>query len=640
MQRPTALRLALLFAVARADIFDETLCRSIYVTVFDDGSPPPETYVLSSSTTQNAQARTSTQILAPPMLLSSLKLGALIGTSTILAVLPASSPLLPFSMIYNPSTTVSVQDVLSSSFADPGLMPAHLASSPDYIASEATTTPAISFQTTPGQEAQSLPIPSTGTNTGFALHSSSIPEDSTRDASTFETLILLSSSPGELSTIFNIQYLSSLKGQASAFVSTASPEVSLVPSSTQTSSSFAASSSAAISPPTFPECGSFVVAEGALGTNSPPFTAQELYFGAGYTEDPNNPGNPGGKSQITGEALTVDLQSSVSEEACSVVESCFSFGLQYSMLSVDLHLLEISDNKVHWECVGYPQNVGTGEFFTVQNAAAVVAYGYDFVLPPTSSVQAQIPSTSLEVIVLPSTQILMLPTMISPFSTRGSMPSSTPGITPTTDGVCGGSISCLGWVSGGVPAQCCSKYGFCGATDVYCGAGCQQNLGLCGMPLPSYTSLPPSSLMRSTVKVAAESPTAVACAGAPALAQYSCGKQFTELGEYTFQWDLLFFGSCFTEDPTNPGNDPGAPAITKDMSAGTIGAMLDITCNVLNNCMEWAIPQAYDNVDLHLLRDSPTSAHWECIAYYDNAGGDYYNVANPAVILALGYDVE
>jgi len=63
-------------------------------------------------------------------------------------------------------------------------------------------------------------------------------------------------------------------------------------------------------------------------------------------------------------------------------------------------------------------------------------------------------------------------------------------------------------------------------------------------------------------------------------------------------------------------------------------------CSILDDCMNWAIPQAYDNVDLHLLQDSPTEAHWECVAYYDNAGGDYYDIPNPNVLLAYGYDVE
>jgi hypothetical protein len=50
---------------------------------------------------------------------------------------------------------------------------------------------------------------------------------------------------------------------------------------------------------------------------------------------------------------------------------------------------------------------------------------------------------------------------------------------PTTDGSCGGTtgFSCLGREQDG---GCCSKYGWCGYTDEYCGEGCQEGFGKCG----------------------------------------------------------------------------------------------------------------------------------------------------------------
>lgn len=44
---PVALVLAI-SAIVSAETIGNPLCRSIYVTIWDDGTPPPETYVLSS----------------------------------------------------------------------------------------------------------------------------------------------------------------------------------------------------------------------------------------------------------------------------------------------------------------------------------------------------------------------------------------------------------------------------------------------------------------------------------------------------------------------------------------------------------------------------------------------------------------
>ncbi|OAL44264.1 hypothetical protein IQ07DRAFT_481616, partial [Pyrenochaeta sp. DS3sAY3a] len=48
----------------------------------------------------------------------------------------------------------------------------------------------------------------------------------------------------------------------------------------------------------------------------------------------------------------------------------------------------------------------------------------------------------------------------------------------SVDGSCGatgGGQTCGGSVFG----NCCSEYGYCGSTDIYCGTGCQSGFGTC-----------------------------------------------------------------------------------------------------------------------------------------------------------------
>jgi hypothetical protein len=70
----------------------------------------------------------------------------------------------------------------------------------------------------------------------------------------------------------------------------------------------------------------------------------------------------------------------------------------------------------------------------------------------------------------------------------------------STDGTCGGTKghTCKGSLFG----DCCSASGFCGTTDGYCIAGCQNAYGDCGSmdssASPSSTVLPPLTLFGST----------------------------------------------------------------------------------------------------------------------------------------------
>ncbi|KAH7135567.1 hypothetical protein B0J11DRAFT_393696, partial [Dendryphion nanum] len=61
------------------------------------------------------------------------------------------------------------------------------------------------------------------------------------------------------------------------------------------------------------------------------------------------------------------------------------------------------------------------------------------------------------------------------------------------NGVCGAASgqTCLGSTIG----NCCSSYGFCGNTDIYCltTEGCQSEFGTCNTPTPVSTSALPTS---------------------------------------------------------------------------------------------------------------------------------------------------
>lgn len=57
-----------------------------------------------------------------------------------------------------------------------------------------------------------------------------------------------------------------------------------------------------------------------------------------------------------------------------------------------------------------------------------------------------------------------------------SSPSGGGNLTTTADGKCTGPNTCNGSIHG----PCCSKWGWCGSTTDYCGAGCNAGFGSCG----------------------------------------------------------------------------------------------------------------------------------------------------------------
>ncbi|KAI4608974.1 hypothetical protein J4E80_008719 [Alternaria sp. BMP 0032] len=77
-------------------------------------------------------------------------------------------------------------------------------------------------------------------------------------------------------------------------------------------------------------------------------------------------------------------------------------------------------------------------------------------------------------------------------------PVPTPTGPTTTDGSCGaanGGMTCIGFNGPAGLSECCSQYGYCGNTDVYCDAGCQAGFGKCGAQAVSSAA---SSVAAST----------------------------------------------------------------------------------------------------------------------------------------------
>tara|TARA_R110002003_G_scaffold32_9_gene2000 strand:- start:38182 stop:39822 length:1641 start_codon:yes stop_codon:yes gene_type:complete len=67
-------------------------------------------------------------------------------------------------------------------------------------------------------------------------------------------------------------------------------------------------------------------------------------------------------------------------------------------------------------------------------------------------------------------------------SKTSAAPQPTVSLPTSTDGDCGATAgkTCKGFLLGGVKAECCSEYGYCGNTDAYCGTGCNAFYGNCG----------------------------------------------------------------------------------------------------------------------------------------------------------------
>ncbi|RAR11499.1 carbohydrate esterase family 4 protein [Stemphylium lycopersici] len=77
------------------------------------------------------------------------------------------------------------------------------------------------------------------------------------------------------------------------------------------------------------------------------------------------------------------------------------------------------------------------------------------------------------------------------------MPSALPNGVMSTDGSCGGAngYSCIGYFEG----ECCSQYGWCGASTDHCGTGCNPLLGKCTLESATGPAVPPITSSGSPV---------------------------------------------------------------------------------------------------------------------------------------------
>ncbi|KXX80323.1 Pseudo-hevein [Madurella mycetomatis] len=91
----------------------------------------------------------------------------------------------------------------------------------------------------------------------------------------------------------------------------------------------------------------------------------------------------------------------------------------------------------------------------------------------TTTSQGQGPITS-STTTTPTTTRVTTTTSTTPSTPTVSIPA---GMTSSTDGRCGNSVTCLGSQFG----RCCSQFGFCGDGDQYCPyiVGCQPEFGYC-----------------------------------------------------------------------------------------------------------------------------------------------------------------
>ncbi|SPO05201.1 uncharacterized protein DNG_07887 [Cephalotrichum gorgonifer] len=157
-------------------------------------------------------------------------------------------------------------------------------------------------------------------------------------------------------------------------------------------------------------------------------------------------------------------------------------------------------------------------------------------------------------------------------STEPQLPPGTE-LTVTTNGMCGNTTTCAGSTFGG----CCSQFFWCGASEEYCGTGCQSLFGDCeGGETPPVESPSPSSPPEGTAS--AEPPSSAEPTAEP------------------------------TPEPSAPVN-PGLPV----SSDGSCGGTLGVTCigsAAGNCCSRWGF---CGDADLNCLVTVGCQPEWgEC----------------------------
>jgi glucan 1,3-beta-glucosidase len=157
------------------------------------------------------------------------------------------------------------------------------------------------------------------------------------------------------------------------------------------------------------------------------------------------------------------------------------------------------------------------------------------------------------------------------------------------DASCGGTnrYTCAGSPFG----QCCSQYGWCGATAAYCGTGCQSAFGTCGTgstsssskPSTASVSSPSSNPSTSSTSSASSTPakpvspdgscggtTGYTCAG---LASGTCCSQYGWCGStsaYCGTGCQSAFGTCSGSSSSSPSSSSTASRTSSTSSTSSI----------------------------------------------------------------------
>ncbi|KAJ4992476.1 Chitin deacetylase-like protein 9 [Stagonosporopsis vannaccii] len=139
------------------------------------------------------------------------------------------------------------------------------------------------------------------------------------------------------------------------------------------------------------------------------------------------------------------------------------------------------------------------------------------VTPTAASSTPSAPSTTPDVTVTPTPTPEPSPSSSTPSSAPAASSSSTPDVKISTDGSCGGTsgFTCSGSAFG----DCCSEYGWCGSTSIYCDAGCNPAFGTCGGvssapvepsstpgPEPTTSTLEPPSSFTTLTRTSSATP--------------------------------------------------------------------------------------------------------------------------------------
>ena len=100
----------------------------------------------------------------------------------------------------------------------------------------------------------------------------------------------------------------------------------------------------------------------------------------------------------------------------------------------------------------------------------------------------------------------------APTTTTTAAPKPTGALKTSADGSCGAStgFTCVGFVHEGVKSECCSQYGYCGASADHCGTGCNPLAGTCvSSSVSSSVESVASTSMSSTLQAPSVTSTTV-----------------------------------------------------------------------------------------------------------------------------------